>query len=167
LFTASVATGLAGGTAAQASTQTYSITDLGTLGGSYTYAYGINGNGQIAGKSLVKLKNNNTYSYTYHTFLYSAGTMTDLGALGDASVAKAINTSGVMVGTAYVVYSNGTAAWHAFIYTGGQLLDLNNLIPSNSGWLLTDATGINDKGQIVCNAYSPSGNTHAVLLNPN
>ena len=248
-FTASVATGLAGGIAAQASTQKYSITDLGTLGGSTTVAYGINGNGQIVGKSLVKLKK----GYTYHAFLYSAGTMTDLGTLGgdysearainkygdvagfsnlcagcypyhaflyhnghmkdlgslgggssnaygindfgevvgdsytasnqdhaflysggkmtdlgsfgDASVAEAINTSGVVVGTAYVV-SKSTAAWHAFIYTGGTLLDLNTLIPANTGWLLTEATGINDTGQIVCNATNSSGYTHAFLLNP-
>jgi len=63
-LTASVATGLAGGTAVQASTQTYTITDLGTLGGFATAAYGINGNGQIVGKSLVKLTSGKTYHYT-------------------------------------------------------------------------------------------------------
>jgi hypothetical protein len=47
-FTAAVATGQAGGTAAHASSQTYTITDLGTLG-TTTVGYGINANGQIVG----------------------------------------------------------------------------------------------------------------------
>ncbi len=45
--------GLIGGTAAHASTQTYSITDLGTLAGFRTLAYGINGNGQVVGQSYA------------------------------------------------------------------------------------------------------------------
>ena len=135
------------------------MTDLGTLGGSTSVAYAINSASQVVGYASPP-------TGSVHAFLYSGGKMTDLGAFGDASVAEAINTSGVVVGTAYVVNSNGTAAWHAFIYTGGKLQDLNNLIPSGSGWLLTEATGINDNGQIVSNATNTSGYTHAFLLNP-
>jgi hypothetical protein len=39
------------------------------------------------------------------------------------------------------------------------LVDLNTLIPSGTGFTLTDAVGINDSGQIVCNATN-------VLLTP-
>ena len=86
----------------------------------------------------------------------------------DSSVAEAINTSGVVVGQADVLNSNGTTEFHAFIYSGGKLQDLNNLIPSGSGWVLTEATGINDKRQIVCDAYNATtSSTHAFLLNPN
>src|SRR5713226_5152335 len=93
-----------------------------------------------------------------HAFLYSSGKMKDLGVFYDSSVAEAINTFGVVV---------GESDNHAFIYTGGKLQDLNNLIPSGSGWLLTEATGINDTGQIVCNATNTTtGYTHAFLLNP-
>jgi probable HAF family extracellular repeat protein len=93
-----------------------------------------------------------------HAFLYSGGKMKDLGAFYDPSVAEAINNSGVVV---------GESDNHAFIYTGGKLQDLNKLIPSGSGWVLTEATGINDTGQIVCNASSTTSYTHAFLLNPN
>jgi probable HAF family extracellular repeat protein len=137
------------------------MTDLGTLGGAQSIAYAINNVGQVVGYASPP-------NSSVHAFLYSGGKMNDLGVFYDSSVGEAINTSGVVVGTADVLNSNGTTAYHAFIYSGGKLQDLNNLIPSGSGWVLTEATGINDKGQIVCNAYNTTtGYTHAFLLNPN
>jgi probable HAF family extracellular repeat protein len=135
------------------------MTDLGTLGGSTSIAYAINTAGQVVGYASPP-------NSSVHAFLWSNGKMTDLGVLFDSSVAEAINTASVVVGTADVLNSNGTTANHAFIYSGGKLQDLNNLISSGSGWVLTEATGINDKGQIVCNAINTSGYTHAFLLNP-
>ncbi len=57
--------------------------------------------------------------------------MTDLGTLsyGGTSVAKAINGSGVVAGTAST--ANG---YHAFIYSGGKMQDLNTMIPTGSVW---------------------------------
>ena len=49
--------------------------DLGTLGGSYSRAYAINKTGQVVGGSL-------TSSEEMHPFLYSKGTMKDLGTFG-------------------------------------------------------------------------------------
>jgi len=43
--------------------------------------------------------------------------------------------------------------------------DLNRLIPSGSGWVLSEATGINDAGQIV-GSGTVHGQQHAFLLNP-
>ena len=37
----------------------------------------------------------------------------------------------------------------AFLYSDGQMQDLNSLIAPNSGWTLREATGINDANQIV------------------
>ena len=68
--------------------------------------------------------------------------MVDLGTLDNAnqqSVARAINSSGIVVGM-----SNASA----FVYCGGQMTGLNSLI-SDSAWQLVDATGINDAGWIV------------------
>jgi probable HAF family extracellular repeat protein len=134
--------------------------DIGTLGGSQSIAYAINDGGQIVGYSTPPNR-------SAHAFLYSGGKMTDLGVFFDSSVGEAINKSGVVVGQADVLNQNGTTQYHAFIYSGGTLRDLNTLIPAGSGFVLTEATGINDTGQIVGNGYNPSnGQTHAFLLNP-
>ncbi len=127
------------------------MTDLGTLGGTQSAAYAINNVGQVFGYASPP-------NSSVHTFLYSGGKMTNLGVFYDSSVAEAINNFGIVV---------GTSDSRAFIYSGGKLQDLNTLIPSGSGWALTEATGINNKGQIVCNGYNvTTGYTHAFLLNP-
>src|SRR4051794_5520486 len=50
-------------------------TNLGTLGGGTSTAYGINGSGQIVGSSQ-------TQASVDHAFYWQAGTMTDMGTLG-------------------------------------------------------------------------------------
>jgi probable HAF family extracellular repeat protein len=50
----------------------YTLTDLGTLGGSGSYASAINDKGQVVGYS------DTTGDLATHAFLYSKGTMTDL-----------------------------------------------------------------------------------------
>jgi hypothetical protein len=53
------------------------------------------------------------------------------------------------------------------IYSGGTLQNLNNLIPAGSPYQIQNATGINDNGQIVANAYDTATNqNHALLLTP-
>ena len=100
-------------------------------------ATAINNNGQIAGTVFT--------GGTTEGFLYSNGTITNLGSFLPA----AINDSGVMVG--------GPS-----IDTGGTVQNLNTLIPAGSGQI-QDATAINDNGQIVANGTVGSG---SVLLNP-
>jgi probable HAF family extracellular repeat protein len=62
---------------AQAQAQQYTVTDLGTLGGNFSAGYGINAPGQVTGYSAT--------SNAYHAFLYSNGSMQDLGTLWPAS----------------------------------------------------------------------------------
>ena len=127
------------------------ITDLGTLGGTQSAAYAINNNGQVTGWA-------HTASEATHVFLWSNGTMTDLGTFGLDPVGEAINNHGVIVG------QSSTGAW---IWSNGTFQNLNNLIPTGSGFTLTDATAINDNGQIVATGTSNStGQTHAFLLTP-
>ena len=72
----------------------------------------------------------------------------DLGTLGGPeSYAMHINASGQVVG--YAATDNSNTIFHAFLYSGGVMYDLNNLIPSVSGWDLMVAYGINDAGQVV------------------
>ena len=62
---------------------------------------------------------------TDHAFLYSNGTMADLGTLpgGSVSAAHGINASGQVVG--YADTSSGYA--HAFLYSNGTMTDLGTL----------------------------------------
>jgi probable HAF family extracellular repeat protein len=134
----------------------YSITDLGTLGGTDSYAAGINNNGQVVGIAYT------AGDAATHAFLYSNGAMSDLGTLGGVnSLAYGINNNGQVVGYA----STAGNAQHAFLYSGGNLLDLNNLLPSGSLWTLTQARGINDIGQIV-GMGTINGQIHAYLMTP-
>ncbi len=125
----------------------YTITDLGTLGGTISTANGINASGQVVG-----------YAYTAagdrHAFLYSNGTMTDLDTLGGTlSIANGINASGQTVGQA-----NPSVFRHACLYSNGTMTDLGTLGGTNSA-----AAGINASGQVVGSAQVPDGNFHAVL----
>ena len=100
----------------------------------------------------------------YHAFFYKGGIMTDIGTLGGASKAEAINASSTVVGTSF--FSTG-ATQHAFGWTKETgFIDLNNLTPLHSPWTIVDAHGINDTGQIVAEAINGAGQTHAVLLRP-
>ena len=72
----------------------YTVTPLGTLGGTSTYVQGINSTGELVGASLNSAGN-------YNAFLYSNGAMTNLGTLGGTfSQAFGINSSGQVVGGA-------------------------------------------------------------------
>ncbi|MHB1587021.1 MAG: hypothetical protein ACYCRH_10250 [Acidiferrobacteraceae bacterium] len=66
-----------------------------------------------------------------------------------------------MVGSAF----NATGTDHAFLYSGGHMVDLTSLLPSGSGWTLQDAYGINDLGQIVGDGVV-NGQEEAFLMTP-
>ena len=136
-----------------------SMTDIGSLGGGYGEANGINSGGQITGISL-------TAGHALHAFLYSNGAMKDLGTLGGASSAGlGINSGGQVVG--YSLTANN--AQHAFVYSNSTMKDLNSLIepgaPLAQYVTLTEATAINDNGWIVADGIdSRTGDTNAYLL---
>ena len=136
-----------------------SMTELGTLGGDWSQAYGINDAGQITGIAYTP------GNLGAHAFIYTNGPMKDLGTLGGAySTGTAINHAGVVVGYATPANPNATT-YHAFVYAGSKMYDLNGLIARNSGWLLESANGINDSGEIV--GYGTiKGQQHGFLLTP-
>jgi len=116
------------------------FTMLGTLGGADSWGMAINVEGAVAGHSTIA-------SGYVHAFEEENGQMFDLGTLGgQSSYAYGINDSGAVVG--YSVMGDGSS--HAFVVNGGgSMTDLNSLIASNSGWLLTAAYGIDDQGRIT------------------
>ena len=61
--------------------------------------------------------------------------------------------------------NTGFIVYHAFLWSRESMRDLNALIPSGSGWVLSEANGVNDAGQIV--GYGThNGDVRAFLLNP-
>ncbi len=126
------------------------VTELGSLSRAlpYSQAQGINNSGEIVGWSHNSRE-------TDEPFLYKNGTFTDLGNLGGPANAYGINDLGQVVGTSSLSpscsVSDSGCTLHAFLYENGAMIDLNTLLPPNSGWQLTSATAINNEGQIVGN----------------
>ncbi len=142
------------------------MTDLGALdlgSGSYndSVATAINTGGQAAGYSFN--------GFLTHAFLYSGGIMTDLGTLGGQTDRPRHSRRYVQRGLRHQrswgggggAYTAGNSAFHAFLYSGGVMKDINP-----AGWSDTDARGINDSGQIVGFGINPQGQEHGFILTP-
>ncbi len=93
--------------------------------------------------------------------LLIGGTDVALGSLGGANgAAYALNNSNEVVGWSQIA----SGAVHAFLYANGTMQDLNSLIPSSSGIVLTSAVGIDAAGDIVAYGTDSSGVSHEYLL---
>jgi len=155
------------------------LLDVGTLGGHYSVATGINDRGQVAGMATIP------GDAHYHAFLWDNGVMKDLGTLGGfESRAHDINNHGVVVGEAWTasgdsrpfIYDGvmrllfdspeccivphamndhgavvGTIAGNAsFLYEDGVLTRLESLPAVRAaGWTQLVPNDINDRGWIV------------------
>ncbi len=140
------------------STTNGALEELGTLGGDESWAFAVNNSNQICGSASFVTGDS-------HAFIFSDATgMSDLLTLGGyTSTAFALDNSGNAVGSAEI--PNRTL--HAALWpSGGAPRDLDELIPINSGWTLTEARGVNDAGQIVGNGLL-NGQPRAFLLTPN
>jgi probable HAF family extracellular repeat protein len=137
------------------------LTDLGTFGGNVGKAVRVNEVGQVIGSA--------TYpgDLITRSFLWQNGVKSDLGAVGSdgCSEANDLNSRGQVVG--FSGACDGSTA-RAFLWEkGGPMIDLNALIPPNSGIYLYEATSINDRGEIGGDAFLfPNGGNRAFLLIP-
>ncbi len=162
---------------AAAATAAYTVTNLGSLGGTGEYPVtepaAINANGQVTGFSYTSTTIKEPCPYPsktqcsfqpQHAFLWSNGTMTDLGTLGgqdQGSSGNAINLSGEVVGLSQTKTAGVT---HAALWTGKKTVDLGALAPLSSGsW--SSAFGINDSGQVV-GSWAPSQSTSGTGAHP-
>jgi probable HAF family extracellular repeat protein len=123
-------------------------------------ANAINDLGQIVGYGL--------HEGVVHAFRLKGKIIEDLGTFpnGGTSYAAALNSNGCVVGTAYLDTS-GADNFRAAVWLPGTLgaQDLNNLIPQTAGWVLRQATAINESGQIVGWGYV-NNQTRAFRLSP-
>lgn len=120
------------------------MTDLGTLGGSDSRAYGVNNAGEVVGLSVT------AGNKDYATFLYSQGQMRDLATLGATfTEVTAINNHSQIL---------GTAAGRAAIFSQGTMTDLGTL-----GSPVSIPAALNDAGQATGYSYTANSFMHAFL----
>lgn len=137
------------------------MVDLGVpAGAAYAYAQDASNEGHIA---VTALPADGSY---LHAFGYHQGEFTDLGTLGgDYAIALGVNDAGDYVGASDVMDGNYLYD-HAFLYTNGVMVDLNDRIPPDSGWtFLESAYDINNRGQITGSGFR-NGQYRAFLLTP-
>lgn len=117
------------------------LTDLGTLGGDYSSAFAINGYGTVVGASYLP------GDTQLNAVLWGKNGMVDLGALTGDNCAFPfwINASDQVVG-----HGGTNCQGRGFLSeNSGPVVDLNTLVVSSNGFSITDATYINDRGEVI------------------
>jgi probable HAF family extracellular repeat protein len=132
------------------------VADLGTLpGDTDSAAFSVNAFGRAVGYSAGGGR--------FHPVMFADGAVIPLAELGGqrSEEALGVNDDGVAVG----VSDSDGFHHHAVLYENGSAYALDAQLPSQSGWTLETATGINGAGQIVGQGVH-NGQRHAYLLTP-
>jgi probable HAF family extracellular repeat protein len=168
------------------------MTDLGTLGGNNSWAVGINNQGQVVGYSENEgccgiLPDFDSYHFDTRAFLWEDGEMVDLGALSSGqSWAMGMNDRGQVIG----VSPDSAGDYRAVLWEDGEMHDLSEDACDQIGLAINEqaavvgqylcqsgqrtdlgtlgdeevlAKAINEKGQIVGEAFTATGERHAFL----
>jgi probable HAF family extracellular repeat protein len=136
-------------------------TDLGSIGGGVrtpTEAYGINSFDEVTGYSTAA-------DGSHHAFLYSQGTLADLGTFPPYyTIGVSINDAGEVAGNITTAYGGQIGA---FVYTGGEMHDLSELLgEEGAAWSGLIACHMNNAGWIVGYGTVNGVATHGFLVRP-
>jgi uncharacterized membrane protein len=119
------------------------------------------GKGGPSNARQESLGNSNPFDYSFseagRAALWRNGAIYLLPQVGASSVAHAINDRGAIVG----ISGDRAVLWRDL----STVIDLNTLIPRKLGWMLRNASGINNAGWIV-GWGTLRGVMHAFLLKP-
>src|SRR5262249_9167640 len=122
---------------------------------------GINDSGQVVGGAETGAVDIGGIPIS-HAYLYSNGSMTDLGSLGGTHCsAAAINASGtIIVGSGDIgpYVPGGSSPSHGFVYKNGVMTDIGTFGGPDS-----EADAVNSFGQIVGSGDVGGGVPHAFL----
>jgi probable HAF family extracellular repeat protein len=136
--------------------------DLGSLGGPFAGASAINDRGDVSGTAA-------TADGSVRPFLWTpeSRTLLQLNPPEGFPVAingccKTINDRREIVG---FMFNADFSQQHAFLWKDGVMVDLNDVIPKGSRWMLQSAAGINASGQIAGQGLI-NGEVHAFLATP-
>ncbi len=136
--------------------------NLGLLSGhTLSQAYAINDTGWVVGMSAnfeSGADGSRAFIWTPHSGMSGLPRL----PAGKSSAAYGINDSGLVVGFSSVSLTTNP---HAVLWRNGVLIDLNSVTGLPPGCILTTASAINNRGQIVGLAKTGSRN-FAFLLNP-
>lgn len=95
----------------------------------------------------------------------STGGLVEVGILAGYthSIARDLNNDSTLIGQC----TGGQPFNHGFVWRDGVMMDLNLLIPPNTGLVIENAVAINNSGQIAAQVYSTiTGEVMAGLLTP-
>jgi probable HAF family extracellular repeat protein len=171
ILAAAFSAGLGFGTSASAQVRSYLIdlnsktaTVIGTLGGTFTSAQGINGAGQVTGGSFT---DGNAERHAFITGPNGMG-MRDLGTFGGGySEGHAINDAGQVAGFSYTAGVLEPVGFKLAFITGPDGMGMSSLDALGGvGGFSSGAAGINDAGQVVGTSSTNEGSRHAFITGP-
>jgi probable HAF family extracellular repeat protein len=138
-----------------ATSATWTITNLGTLGGTQSFAFSINEAGDVVGFSYLFVSANNRHAFIWD----STNGMQDIGTLEKHSFAFGVNDANPVQVVGYSQQEGNTTNFKAFLWdsTNG-IQDLGNLGGSSA-----TARSINDSGEVAGFSTDGSEETRAFM----